>query len=361
MAQINETPPALPVTVAEPVRNLVYAMIAKKPEDRPASAAHLARAATALRRGDVAGRGRRRARRAGAAGATAATMLMPQQGATAATTVLPSAGAAGVPDEPDDETEKKKRSPWTWPLIALIAILALVLDRHDHRARSELGRQGDAVDGDRPRVHALERTAVVTAPPTHDRRPTTIQIDRDSYIGMNIDDGSGGARGPRPARRRASRATAATEPGREHRVRRQPERHVPPGTTSTLTFYGCARRAERAVLRADDDCQAIRGQEDTDSPSTGRRSSCPAGQELLGLQAHRHRRRHRAEQPGLRPRTTSATVDVGDVDGGSFDRHLSATSAGQLDSPDSPALTVDHPSSARRRNRRQRRQPDARK
>ncbi len=36
MAQINEAPPELPVTVAEPVRNLVYACIAKKPEDRPA-------------------------------------------------------------------------------------------------------------------------------------------------------------------------------------------------------------------------------------------------------------------------------------------------------------------------------------
>ena len=53
MAQINEAPPELPVTVSEPVRNLVFACIAKNPADRPASAAHLARAATALRRGDV--------------------------------------------------------------------------------------------------------------------------------------------------------------------------------------------------------------------------------------------------------------------------------------------------------------------
>ena len=53
MAQINETPPDLPVTVSEPVRNLVYACIAKNPDDRPQTAAHLARAAQALRRGDV--------------------------------------------------------------------------------------------------------------------------------------------------------------------------------------------------------------------------------------------------------------------------------------------------------------------
>ena len=62
MAQINEAPPELPVTVSEPVRNLVFACIAKNPADRPASAAHLARAAQALRRGDVAGRRRVRAR-----------------------------------------------------------------------------------------------------------------------------------------------------------------------------------------------------------------------------------------------------------------------------------------------------------
>jgi serine/threonine protein kinase len=54
MAQINEIAPDLPSTVSEPVRNLVFACLAKNPADRPASAAHLARAATALRRGDVA-------------------------------------------------------------------------------------------------------------------------------------------------------------------------------------------------------------------------------------------------------------------------------------------------------------------
>src|SRR5690606_6212571 len=91
MAQINETAPELPVTVAEPVRNLVMSCVAKKPEDRPATAAHLARAAQALRRGDVnsaiaavpgiAGAG------AGAlAAATAATVPF---GASAATRVLP--------------------------------------------------------------------------------------------------------------------------------------------------------------------------------------------------------------------------------------------------------------------------------
>src|SRR3954470_19949079 len=97
MAQINEAPPELPPTVAEPVRNLVFACIAKTPADRPASAAHLARAAQALRRGDVAAAAAAVPAVLGAAGLTgAATVLMPSPaaGATQATTVLPSAARA---------------------------------------------------------------------------------------------------------------------------------------------------------------------------------------------------------------------------------------------------------------------------
>jgi serine/threonine protein kinase len=53
MAQINDTPPDLPASIPEPVRRLVMACIAKAPSDRPTTAALLARAAQALRRGDV--------------------------------------------------------------------------------------------------------------------------------------------------------------------------------------------------------------------------------------------------------------------------------------------------------------------
>jgi serine/threonine protein kinase len=123
MAQINETPPELPVSVAEPVRNLVYACIAKNPADRPASAAHLARAAQALRRGDVAA--------AAAAvpgilgeGSLAATVGPNYGQNTQSTRLLPANGAISTPPLP---TDTRKRNPWTWPLIALISLLAVVL------------------------------------------------------------------------------------------------------------------------------------------------------------------------------------------------------------------------------------------
>ncbi len=122
MAQINETPPELPATVAEPVRNLVYACIAKNPADRPSSAAHLARAAQALRRGDVAAAA---AAVPGILGASHAATIGPNYGqSTQATQLLPANGPVSTPSLP---TETKRRNPWTWPLIALVSLLAVVL------------------------------------------------------------------------------------------------------------------------------------------------------------------------------------------------------------------------------------------
>ncbi len=118
MAQINDTAPDLPVTVSEPVRNLVYSCIAKNPVDRPASAAHLARAAQALRRGDVA------AAAAAVPSILGESSLGTAFGQTAATQVLPSINAA---TQHMPEAATKPRNPWTWPLIALIAILLVVL------------------------------------------------------------------------------------------------------------------------------------------------------------------------------------------------------------------------------------------
>ena len=122
MAQINETPPELPATIAEPVRNLVYASIAKKPSDRPATAQHLARAAQSLRRGDVA------AAAAAVPGIIGSGSLAATAGAnygqpTQATQIL----ATPVTQTQTLPTETAKRNPWTWPLIALVAILLVAV------------------------------------------------------------------------------------------------------------------------------------------------------------------------------------------------------------------------------------------
>lgn len=122
MAQINETPPELAVTVAEPVRNLVYSCIAKSPADRPATAAHLARAAQSLRRGDVAAAAAAVPGIVGT-GSLAATVGPNYGQNTQATRVLPIDESVDTRALP----EQRRRNPWTWPLIALVSLLAVVL------------------------------------------------------------------------------------------------------------------------------------------------------------------------------------------------------------------------------------------
>ncbi|WP_411701139.1 protein kinase domain-containing protein [Conyzicola sp.] len=124
MAQINETPPELPVTISEPVRNLVYACIAKNPADRPASAAHLARAAQALRRGDVSAAAEAVPGILGA-GSLAATAGA-NYGQNDATTRLLTAEES-VTTTAQVPAQEEKRNPWMWPLIAIVSVLAVIL------------------------------------------------------------------------------------------------------------------------------------------------------------------------------------------------------------------------------------------
>ncbi|WP_119696145.1 protein kinase domain-containing protein [Microbacterium halotolerans] len=138
MAQINDQAPPLPAEIPQPVRNLIFAMIAKKPEDRPSSAAAVSRACTALRRGDISAA-------AAAVPAIADSAALDDDSFTQlldtsdgektqllpATNPLPApvngAEDEGAEDEDESEEPKKKRSPWTWPLIALIALLVIAV------------------------------------------------------------------------------------------------------------------------------------------------------------------------------------------------------------------------------------------
>lgn len=132
MAQINDTPPPLPTEVPGPVQRLVMACLAKDPSGRPETAARLAQAATALHRGNVqlaVGY----VPQIGLGADAATTVMQPGDGLDdLATTALPrttllsehspeiSEAEAGEPSGP------QKRSPWTWPLITLGALLLLI-------------------------------------------------------------------------------------------------------------------------------------------------------------------------------------------------------------------------------------------
>lgn len=226
MAQINDAPPPLPPTIAVPVQNLVMTMIAKKPEDRPASAAAVARAATALRRGDLAGAAAAVPATGTIATADATQLLTP--GGEQATRLMPAAVAA-----PEAPASKRTRSPWTWPLVALIVLLLLVLggtlwavfaNQHPAPAPTSAG----------PTSAAPKPTPTETMPtPT----PTRVPVSSLGLTGLTCADARtklvaanlvGNCQVGNPA-------TTANQVGLVYDV--NPQGDVPIGTTITVTTY----------------------------------------------------------------------------------------------------------------------------
>ena len=189
MAQINDTPPPLPDDVPAPVQRLVLACLAKDPAERPATAAKLAQAATALHRGNVQLAASYVPQVAGAAAAEA-TRIMPatQRLDDAATTALPQTtmlpenrladGADPDGDDPVDgdgeEGKKKKRSPWTWPLITLAALLLLI---GGGTAIALLNNAG----GDEKPTETSETSKTT-------EKKDYAEIDESDFVGKNVDE-----------------------------------------------------------------------------------------------------------------------------------------------------------------------------
>jgi serine/threonine protein kinase len=222
MAQINETAPELPVTISEPVRNLVTTSIAKRPEDRPSSAAHLARAAQALRRGDVAGA---IAAVPGVAGGAALAA-----GATTATRVMTSTATppGGIP------TDEKRRNPWTWPLIAIIALLAVALIAIIIvLALRPPGNGGNP--SSTPSVSTIPSPSQTTTAP-----PGTASIVRSEYQGLSFEDAEAKleALAMDFAIERATGSAAPDPDLVDHVQDINPTGNVKRGSTITLTVYG---------------------------------------------------------------------------------------------------------------------------
>jgi eukaryotic-like serine/threonine-protein kinase len=182
MAQINEQPPDLPVTISEPVRNLVYACIAKKPADRPQTAAHLARAAQALRRGDIAGA---TAAVPGIAGTDATfTSVLGAAGAgsstSAVTRVMPTGEGRGMTGE--QPIAERRRSPWTWPLIAVVSVLAVALVALV--IYLAIRPTGGAVETPAPTNTTTRPSDTPSSTPTSD----TVRIDSSAFVDRPFDE-----------------------------------------------------------------------------------------------------------------------------------------------------------------------------
>jgi serine/threonine-protein kinase len=276
MAQINETPPDLPVTISEPVRNLVLSCIAKNPADRPTSAAHLARAATALRRGDVQAAAAAVPAVLGAAAATASTMLLPQSNSTsAATTVMPQQTTTRAEAK---EAEKKKRSVWSWPLITLIALVALIIIG-TIIAFAINGNGGGTAPSTTATTPATTPTKTKTPTPT----PTKIPVNEADFIGLKSADARAKAEGL-GLTVNVTAGNAATEPSAVDTVYAvNPTGNLDPGTLITLTTYGDVVTPDKASA------PTLQGGGNEVPPFTGTpitvewaAQACPAGQTLSG-------------------------------------------------------------------------------
>ncbi|WP_082468132.1 protein kinase domain-containing protein [Leifsonia sp. Leaf264] len=330
MAQINEAPPELPVTVSEPVRNLVFACIAKNPADRPQSAAHLARAATALRRGDVQAAAASVPAVLGGADA-ATTMLMPQANSTsAATTVLPTATRAAALEAEQEEGEKKKRSPWTWPLITLIALLAIVLIG-TIIAFAVNGNGADPVKTTTPPATA-SKTPTPTPTPTN----TKIPVNEADFVGLSSGDARAKANGL-GLNANVATGNAATDPAKVDTVYAvNPTGNLDPGAELTLTVYGDVVAPGKATAPTLDGTDPVPA--NTDVTVKWDTQSCPAGQTLSGynVAVSGATLKVQDQTPGG---TRTAVITSGDA-GSSFQVTLQYF-CGQIDSPISDPLTVN--------------------
>ncbi|MGR0218847.1 protein kinase domain-containing protein [Agromyces sp. ZXT2-6] len=337
MAQINETPPDLPVTVSEPVRNLVYSCIAKNPADRPQTAAHLSRAANALRRGDVRGAAAAVPAILGAAaGATAATALLPQQAGpgTAATTVLPAGGAVTTTETVEEETEpEKKRSPWTWPLIVLIILLALVLIGTLIALALNNGEEPEPTRSTPAASTPTSAPPTTTeAPPPTTEAPQTVVVDRAAYIGRNVDE-------VRAELEQAGFAVttqegaAATSPEQANTVSDvNPSGTLAVGSAITVTFLGAPETPSAPANAPTVNPTEVEagGIVQVSWPA----ATCPSGQELSGYEVAVTGDATAPSPVG--PGTTSVNVQAGSQSFEATYRYF----CGQLDSPFSPAAPV---------------------
>lgn len=283
MAQINEAPPELPATVAEPVRNLVFACIAKNPADRPSSAAHLARAALALRQGDVRAAAVAVPAILGATAPTdAATVLMGAAPAapTQSTTVLPATAALGLGlDEEGEEeaVEEKKRSPWTWPLIALIALLALVLIG---TIIALLVQPKDSPPSSSPTTS--QPTPSKTPTPSTTPTSSTVQIAEADFVGLTADQ----------ARAKLAElgmvadvetGSAATDTSKVNTVYSvNPTGPVQKGQTITLRVYAGVTAVPTPTDTVSASPPSGQGTANSQIVVSFGSATCPAGQAILG-------------------------------------------------------------------------------
>ncbi|MFJ2551783.1 protein kinase [Microbacterium sp. NPDC087591] len=341
MAQINEQPPPLPPTVPIPVQNLVMAMIAKKPSDRPSSSATVARAAQALRRGDLnsAAIAVPAIATGGVAANDDATRLLTASGDDGATRILPTTAQLPTGAGTDEETEKKKkRSPWTWPLVALITLLVLVLGG----TVFALMNQGD---GDE-KPSGAPTTTQTTPPPTPsddpEPEPTRVDVSALNLRGMDCATATSTLKDNGFTSEitcvDGDPAPTDAEVGRVYNV--EPSGNVDVTRAIALTVYGA-----RTALPVPTDTPVMTGDPVAGSTVTiswGTGFTCPSGTTLSGYVVSLTNGTFVGDGPNFPATQRNAQIVVGDAEGKQLIASYQGLCSGgdQRTSDASPPLSV---------------------
>lgn len=356
MAQINDAPPPLPVTVSEPVRNFVISMIAKKPSDRPSSAAHVARAAQALRRGDV----------------DAATVAVPAIGAglatDAATTLMPTSdddatrlltSAGGVTptatqdvvdgEEGEEQPEKKKRSPWTWPLVALVAILLLVLGGTLFTLFGNNNATTDPTTSSAAPKPSSQTPSQEPSEPSQEptQQPEVPSVNADEFIGQPFERARDTLQSA-PYNLSVNRevGSAAQNPDQVNTVIDvNPSGRLEAGSTVTLTVYGDMPNVdaptETPSVSPTVDGGVAAGSKVTISWSPY--SGCPSGTSVAGYRLNLSGASSDVPNNLITSNTSQFTATVADSGNLQFSYVVTCASSGtnaEYDTPSSPTLTA---------------------
>ncbi|MFE7197877.1 protein kinase domain-containing protein [Microbacterium oxydans] len=316
MAQINEQPPPLPPTVPIPVQNLVMAMIAKKPSDRPSSSATVARAAQALRRGDLnsAAIAVPAIATGGIAGGDDATRILTASGDDGTTRILPTTAQLPTEAAAEEEKEKKKRSPWTWPLIALIALLVIVLGG---TLWAMLANQGGDADPTGSPSSTPPQTQTQTTPPPTTPTPEVTRVDVTALNLNGMDCGAATSTLKEAGFNSeitcvdGDPAPTDAEVGKVYRV--APTGNVETTQAMTLTVY-----AARAGIPTPTDAPTITGNPVAGSTVTiswGTGFTCPSGTTLSGYVVSVQNGSFVSGGPNFQPTQRNTQVKIADAEG----------------------------------------------
>ena len=261
-----------------------------------------------------------------ATGDDGATRILPT------TAQLPTEGAA-------EEKEKKKRSPWTWPLIALIALLVIVLVP----TVWALTNQGDGKDADPSKAPPTSASSTPSSSPTPSDTPEETRVDVTTLNLKGMDCNT--ATATLKDEGFASITCVDGDPAPTDAEVGQVYNFAPSGNVETATPIQLTVYAARAALPTPTDTPTITGDPAAGSTVTiawGAGFTCPSGTTLSGYVVSLQNGTFVSGGPNFQPTQRNTQIQIANAEGQQLIVTYQGTCSGgdQRTSNASPPLSV---------------------